>query len=186
MKTTILVFLTALSPLISRAADEIKPLDVKLGLWETTTKSDVGGMPAMASMPQIPEETLAKMPPEQRARVEAMMKGRGAGSPMNNTVRTCTTKESRDRGMDFLRNNDKSCTYKVLNSTADKLEMHMECTRQSMKTAGNVTVDRVDSEHVKSTVVMQISGGPMTNMRMTIDAKWVSSDCGDVKPPAIK
>src|SRR5579863_7235884 len=106
MKTTIFAILTALAPLAASAAD-IKPIDVKPGLWETTVKNDVTGMPAM-QMPQIPEETLNRMPPEQRARVEAMMKGRGAGG--TNTSKSCITQEMVNQGLNFQ--NDKSCTYK--------------------------------------------------------------------------
>jgi hypothetical protein len=178
MKTAILAFLTVLSPLISRAADEIKIFDVKPGLWETTSKSELS-MPAMPAMPQIPEESLAKMPPEQRARVEAMMKGR-AGGPQTNTSRSCVTKESLKRGFGQM---EKSCSYKVVNSSGDKLEMHMECVHGSARTEGDVSMERLDPEHVKGNVTMKSASGKSNfTIKASSESKWISTDCGDVKP----
>lgn len=169
--------------LLSRcqAADEIKPLDVKLGLWETTSKMDINGMPAMPAMPQIPEETLAKLPPAQRAQIEARMKA--AGGPRTTTVKSCITRDSLNRGV--FGPTENSCTYKVANSSSSKLEVHMECNREKTTMTGDLVVERADSEHAKGTMVMKASEGSMPiNMKMTFDTKWLSSDCGDVKPMA--
>ena len=43
-------------------------LDVKLGLWESTTVTDLGG----AAMPQM---DMSKLPPEQAAKIAEAMKG---------------------------------------------------------------------------------------------------------------
>lgn len=163
-----------LLPLASQA-DDIKPMDVKLGLWETTSKTDMPGMPT--SLPQIPEDALAKMPPEQRARIEAMMKGRGAPGTM--TTRSCTTRESLDRGLNFQ--NDKSCTYKVVSSSPAKQQIHVDCERGQMHTAGDLTLERADSEHVKGTMVMKPATGS-GDIKISFDTRWISSDCGSVKP----
>lgn len=165
-------------PLASQA-DDFKPMDVKLGLWETASKTDMPGMPA--SLPQIPEETLAKMPPEQRARIEAMMKGRGAPGSM--TTRSCLTRESLDRGLNFQ--NDKSCTYKVTGSSASKEQVHVECDRGQMHTTGDLTVERADNEHVKGTMVMKSPAGS-GDIKVSFESKWVSADCGSVKPVTAK
>src|SRR5450432_307498 len=82
MKTTILCGLILITPFASFAAD-LKPFDAKLGLWEGTTTMETTRGPAIPQKkPQISEETLAKMPPAQRAQVEAMITNSGApGSP---------------------------------------------------------------------------------------------------------
>ncbi len=72
------------------AADKITPLNVKEGLWEITVTHSMSGMPAM---PSIPPDALAKMPPEQRARIEAMMKG-GASTDVH---KDCITKEKLEK-----------------------------------------------------------------------------------------
>jgi hypothetical protein len=181
MKTLILAGLAVLLPL---AAQEIKPFDVKLGLWETAVKTEVSGVPAMSAIPQIPEETLAKLPPEQRARIEAMMKGRGAGGPGSMTTKVCVTRESLNRGFG---QNDKACTYKVLSSSPNKQVVHMECTRGSNKVSGDMILERLDAEHARGTVTMKSADSErQMESKMSFDNKWLSPDCGDVKPAGAK
>ncbi len=173
MRTKILLGLAILWPLASWAAD---PFDVKLGLWETS----ISGMPAMPAMPQIPESALANMSQQQRAQVEAMMKGRGgAGAPL--TARSCVTRESRDAGA--LGYTDKDCTSKVVNSSSSKQVLHMECKHGNVVSEGDVTIERTDSEHITGTVVMKTNvGGQSNESKMTFSNKWISADCGNVKP----
>ena|SRR5579883_860940 len=177
MMKTIVAMIALASPLMY-GADNIIPIDVKPGLWETTMKTEMNG--ATMQMPQIPEETLNRMPPEQRARVEAMMKGRG--SLGNNTTRSCITKDMIAQGLAYQK--DKSCTYKLANSSASKQEIHVECTRGPNQTNGDLVLDRVDSEHVKGNMVMKVSndGRGAMNMKMAFESKFISSDCGSVKP----
>lgn len=160
-------------------ADDIKPFDVKLGLWETTSTTDMSGM-AMPSMPQIPPDALSRMPPEQRARIEAMMKGRG-GSPQSMTVKSCITKETLARAGAFGQS-DKSCTMNVVSSTPMKQVLHMDCKRDNSHMTGDMTVERVDAEHVKGTSVIKSEGEHAISMKSTFETKWLSSDCGEVKP----
>ncbi len=182
MKTKIAMVLTMVAPLVASAAD-LKPLDVKTGLWETTAKTEIGGLPAR-SMPQIPEDRLAAMPPEQRARIEAMMKGRGMTGAQSTTTKSCLTRESLERG--FNLHNEKSCVVKLNNSSSSRQELHLECTRGANQTAGDLTIERVDAEHVKGNMLMKSSGNAGISVKMTFDTKFVSPDCGDVKPLGAK
>jgi hypothetical protein len=170
---------------VACAADEIKPLDVKLGLWETTASTEMPGTPRMQSAPSIPPDVLAKLPPEQRTRMEAMMKARAAGGPMLTTTKVCMTRDSLSNGMAFSRAN-KSCTTSVITSTPSKQQIHMVCDQAGTKMAGDLVVDRVDSEHIKGNMSMKSVEGPRpVAVKMSFDTKWVSSDCGDVMPPAL-
>src|SRR5579864_9222764 len=118
MKTTTFVLFSMLAPLLGRAQD-IKPLDIKVGLWETTATTEMAGMPAM-QMPQIPPDKLAQLPPEQQARIQAMMKGK-AGAPRTSTTKSCITREQLEKGLSFQQ--DKACTYKVASSSSSKQEI---------------------------------------------------------------
>jgi hypothetical protein len=160
-------------------AQDIKPFDVKLGLWETTSTTEMSGM-AMPAMPEIPPDALSRMPPEQRARVEAMMKGRG-GSPRAMTVRSCITKETLDRAGAFGQT-DKSCTMKVVSSTPMKQVLHMDCARDNNHMTGDMTIERVDTAHVKGTSVIKAEGEHAISMKSSFETKFLSPDCGDVKP----
>ena len=85
MKTRILLVLAFLTPLAGWAVDPV-PMDVKLGLWETTmtNQTDISSM--------IPPEVLARLTPEQRAKMEAAMQGRGGAR--TSTTKHCVTKDT--------------------------------------------------------------------------------------------
>jgi len=197
VKTTILFGIAILCPLAALTAQEIKPFDAKPGLWENTTSIEIAGMPAMPAMPQLTPDQLAKIPEAQRKQVEAMMNGRG-GSPRTMTTKSCVTKESLARAMAFSENanNQANCTRKVVNSSSDKIAFHMECQpdKTNMTMVGDMTIERVDAEHVKGSGTFKNSGtGPATgNATRTMESKisfstrWLSSDCGDVKPAGEK
>jgi len=171
-------------------AQDIKPVDIKPGLWENTTTTEISGL-AMPAMPQLTPDQLAKMPPDARARMEGMMKG-GAGAPRTNTMKACITREQLNKPL--FDSGDKSCTYKLVSSSSSSQQIHVECTRGNSKTSGDVNLDRVDSEHLKGNVNMKTSvdsaaggaaAGQNMNIKISFTNKWVSSDCGDVKPSGV-
>jgi hypothetical protein len=145
----------------------------------------MAGLPNMAGTP-IPRDVLDKMPPEQRARVEAMMKNRvgGGTSPMTNKV--CITRESLADGRAFSRRQE-NCTSKVVLSTPARQQVHIECNQQEMKMAGDLTVERIDSEHIKGSMVMKGGqpGRPI-DTTMSFENTWLSADCANVKPAAAR
>lgn len=53
---------------------KFQPLNVKTGLWESTTTSTTSGQ-----MP-LPSDMLAKLSPDQRARIEARMNANSAAN----------------------------------------------------------------------------------------------------------
>lgn len=172
-------------------AQDLKPVDVKPGLWENTTTSEISGM-AMPAMPQLTPDQLGKMPPEARARMEAMMRG-GAGSPRTSTTKACVTREQLSKPL--FDSGDKSCTYKLVGSSSGSQQIHVECTRGNSKTAGDLNLERVDSEHLKGNMNMKTSvdstasgssAGQNMNIKISFTNKWLASDCGDVKPSGEK
>ena len=156
---------------ISRAADNVTPLDLKPGLWETTTVSERSGMPSMAA------DKMASMPPEQRARIEAQMKS--MSSPTTTTRQSCRTdKDLRP----FTDDGNKSCKQTVVTSTSTKQELRMDCDMPGNKGTGTVTIEAKDPGHVNGLVLMHVgNNGRNMDMKITITAKWISSSCGDVK-----
>jgi hypothetical protein len=172
---------------IAMLAQDIRPVDIKPGLWENTTTSQISGVQLPTNMPQISPDQLAKMPPEARARVEAMMKG-GPGAPQTNTMKACITAEQLSKPL--MGYHDKSCTVKLVSSTSSTQQIHMECTRGNTSTAGDLNLNRVDSEHLKGDMLMKTTGDSSTNgsmaqnmtIKLSFTNKWLGSDCGDVKP----
>jgi len=157
------------------AADNITPLNVKEGLWEVTVTHSMTGMPATGN---IPPDALAKMPPEQRARVEAMMKG----GPSTDVRRECVTKEKLEKHSAFSANRE-DCTRTVVSSTGRKLEMKVHCEEKQSSTDGQFVIETIDSVTVKGTnhVVSNTSSGHTMTMDFTFSSKYLGPDCGDVK-----
>lgn len=177
MKKTILTGILFALPMASWAADV---LDVKPGLWEQTMTMEMTGGPAM---PQMTPEQLAQLPPAVRARMEGMM-----GAPQTITTKVCHTKESLADAEAYGRQQN-SCTSKVTTMSATKVEYHTDCTGR-FTGSGDFVVERVDPEHTRTTGVLKgvssagkkgDSGQPISQ-KMTITGKWLSADCGDVKP----
>jgi hypothetical protein len=167
-------------------AQDIRPLDIKPGLWENTTTSQMSGV-SMPNMPQIPPEKLAQMPPAQRAQVEAMMKG-SAGAPQTRTSKVCITHDQLSKPI--FDTGDKSCSYNLTSSSSSSQVIHVDCTRGNTKTGGDLTFKRVDSEHLTGDMLMKSTGdsstagsaGQNVTIKLAFSNKFLSSDCGDVKP----
>ncbi len=180
MKKMILTGIVLAWPLSSWAADVF---DVKLGLWESThtVTTEMAGMPSTPAMPQLTEAQLAQIPPAQRAQIEAMMKGRGgAGSPQSTTVKYCQTAESRARALN-VSPRESGCSTKLTSMSATKEEIHMDCAGK-FKASGDMVVERIDSEHAKGNMVLKSEGDRPMTIRMSFTTRWLSADCGDVKP----
>ena len=156
------------------AADSITPLNVKEGLWEMTVTHSMSGMPAT---PNIPPDVLAKMPPEQRARVEAAMKG----GPSTDVRKECITKEKLEKHSAFS-NNRGDCTRTVVNSTGSKLEVKIHCEEKQASTDGTLVLETVGSDRVKGTMqAVTNANGHTMNMNFTFSSKYLGPACGDVK-----
>ncbi len=150
-------------------------MDVKMGLWEITTKTNMGG--AMPTMPKISEEDMAKMPPAQRAQIEAMMKNM-AGAPM--VTKTCMTKEKYDKNSFMQQRPNQNCTQTITNNTRTSMDATIVCTAPA--STATMHMEATSSSAYTSTVKSK-STTRGREMEITIDmaGKWLGADCGDVK-----
>jgi hypothetical protein len=171
-KCILVLIISCFCSLTLSAADKLTPLNVKEGLWEITVTHSMTGMPAM---PAIPPDVLAKLPPEQRARMEAMMKG----GPI--VQKECITKEKLEKHSAFNVNRPE-CTRTVVSSTGSKLEMKIHCEGKQGASDGTLVVEAVGSDTTKGTMhlVTSASGANM-NIDMAFSSKYLGPDCGDVK-----
>ena len=154
------------------AADGMSWLNVKEGLWEVSVTHSISGMP---STPNIPPDALAKMPPDQRAKIEAMMGGKPT------VTKQCVTKDKLQQHTAFS-NARGDCTYNVTNSTATKVEAKFHCTDKSGASDGTYAMEALGLDSVKGTahIVTNANGQNMT-MDFTITSKYLGAACGDVK-----
>jgi hypothetical protein len=152
---------------------KLQPLNVKTGLWQSTTTY------TRAGEPPIPQGTLDRLTPEQRARLEERMKANGQTGTM--TYKSCLKKEDLENP-DFT--DKKQCTWTTLESTSGMAKGSATCNYQEsgMKLSGTGEIIAVDQEHVKGTIHMTATGnGHKMTTDGTLTAKWLGSSCGSIK-----
>jgi hypothetical protein len=171
VQTKSLVWAIFFSAVLMSAADTT-PLNVKEGLWEMTVTHSISGMPAA---PNLPPDALAKLPPEQRARIEAMVNG----TP--DVHKECVTREKLQKNAAFNANRG-DCTRTVVNSTGRKLEVKFHCEDKQTISDGTLLIDAMGTDSVKATMHSAVnSNGRAMTMDFSITSKYLGADCGDVK-----
>ena len=165
---------------VALAADYVKP-DIKPGLWEVTHVPQVSGQ-----MP-IPEDQLAKMTPEQRARVEAAIQASMSNAQKPRVSRECMTPEKIARGFDLGKHDDASCTRKVITSSSTELKLHDECSKPNGKSVTDVHFQVSGGVKMTGTVnVVMSSGTQSMTINNTLTGKWLGADCGNVKDAEVQ
>lgn len=171
--------LLAASASLAQPAAKMQP-----GLWEqsVTMKSASGQMEAQLAQMQ---QQMASMPPEQRKMVEEMMARQGTGmgpAGRAHTVRLCITAEQAER--QDVAQHDGNCKQELLQRSGNTLRYRFACTGENAATGeGEYTLASPTSYSGKASVVMQGRGQP-EKMDMSTTGRWVSADCGAVKPRA--
>jgi len=174
--------LVACAVALPAAAALAQSSHLRPGLWEETVTAKNDNPQANAAMEQM-KQRMAQMSPEQRAAMDKAMAGHGMGmGGAPNSHRVCITKEQIDRGF--------------------KPEDRGRCSRSNVSTAGNVTTfdfacqserggnvtghgtytEMGDSAFAANTVADMASPKMTMHIQSDIAGKFVSSDCGDIKP----
>ncbi len=164
-------------------AADLTPMNVKTGQWETTMTMQMSGMPMQAhQMPAIPPEALAKMPPEQRAKMEAMMSGMGGGAPKPIVEKSCIKKE--DLTKMPMADRDKSCKSNVISTSLMKQVIEVACDHNGVKTVSTMTVEATSSDAIKFNMVSKSTGGEQNvnmSMNMSGTSKYLGPVCAETK-----
>jgi hypothetical protein len=156
-----------------QAADYTKP-NIKPGLWEVTVT------PRMSGEMPIPDDQLAKMTAEQRAKVEAMVKGE-ASKP--HVYKDCMTPEKIAKGFQMEQGPDElACKRNIISSTASELTLHDECNHTNRKSVSDVHFTFKSGTQIDGTmhIVTTASGKSMT-VDSTVAGKFVTASCGAIK-----
>jgi hypothetical protein len=161
------------------AAESYTPLDVKTGQWETTMTVQNSGMPP------VPQEVLDRLTPEQRAKMEEMMKARASQGPRTNTSKSCLRKEDLEKPLLFGKDQS-ACKPTIVNSSRSKEEVKIDCNQasgsSSIKGMGTFNIEAVNSETVKINSQMTTGDGTHTMViKMSGTSKWVGPVCTESK-----
>jgi Protein of unknown function (DUF3617) len=159
---------------------------MKPGLWEIASR--VGGSGEMgakmaAAQAQMRQQ-LAEMPPAQRKQMEQMLAqqgmnmGTGAGSGI--TTRICISKEMAARNQPPTQQQG-NCKQEYTQRNGNTTRFKFTCANPPSSGTGEVTLHSAESYSMKMTTTSQTKGGP-EQMSMDAQGKWLSNDCGNIKP----
>jgi hypothetical protein len=140
-------------------------LDLRPGAWEVVMATSVAGLP-------IPQEALAKMPPDQRAKFDEAMKAR-AGKVNTTTMHNCVTQEDLDRG-DLMENERENCSRNVIEQSARGFEVEETCTGADPSKT-HMTFAAKSREAYTATI--ERSQGEAGKVHVEMTGRWVESKC---------
>jgi hypothetical protein len=148
------------------------------GLWETSVQMQ--GADIDAAMAQMKQQ-MARLPPEQRKQVEAMMGQRGIGmGGAPNTTRVCISKAMAERG--DVPSGDGRCTHQSMQRSGNKISFKYACAGNPPSSGeGEYTFDG-DKAYRGRMVMNTVRDGKPQRMEMNVAGRFVSSDCGAIKP----
>lgn len=156
------------------------------GLWEHsfTIKSESGKIEkAMAEM----KKQLASMPVEQRKMMEDMLskQGMALGSDKGSSVKVCISKEQAEN-LDFPQYQNDNCKNEILKKSSTTVDMKFTC-EGSTKTEGVAQVTMINDKKFNSKAEISITkDNKVEKMNMNSNGKWLSADCGNIKPKVVR
>jgi hypothetical protein len=156
---------------------------LKPGLWEINQTMQMSGAQGdrMAQM----QQQMANMPTEQRKMMEEMMArqgirmGQGGPGGGGMSIQMCMTKEMAERNEVPAQRGDCKTTQQSRSGTT--MKMAFTCSNPPSSGEGEVTFASPEAYNMKMMVNTQVQGKP-EKMNMEARAKWLASDCGDIKP----
>ena len=158
---------------------------IKPGLWEMQHK--MGGHPQMDQAMAQMQQQMAAMSPAQRKQMEAMlgqqgvtMPAPGAGGGM--ALKVCITPEMAARN-DMPKQTEGDCTTTVTSRSGNTMKMKFVCTQPPSSGEGTYTFSGDTAYTMQMRMTSQHQGKPQ-NVTMDGQGKWLSADCGTVKPMA--
>jgi hypothetical protein len=168
--------------LLAGAAESAKPsdpikLNIKLGLWEIATQANISGAPP------IPEDALAKMSPEQRARMQAAIESSMAEVAKPRLAKHCVTQEKVAQGFNLDRHHDSTtCQKKFVTNTSTELQLSETCPEANGSTSIDEHIQLSGSDQVAGTVhFVKSNGGKSMTVDSTVKGQWLAASCGDIK-----
>lgn len=150
------------------------------GLWENAVTMKSGNAQQNEAMAQA-QAAMASMPPEQRKMMQDMMAKQGvAMGSKPNSVQVCITPEMADRGE--MPQKEGRCTHKTVSRSGSTFKYSFTCEGNPPASGeGEYTLNGDKAFTGRNVVTTTVQGKP-ERMEMTVAGKWLSADCGSLKP----
>jgi len=154
----------------------------KPGLWEINHK--MGGSAEMDQAMAQMQQQMASMPPAQRKQMEDMLAKQGmsmgAGAGGGISMKVCMTKEMAERN-EMPQTQQGDCKSTAAPRVGNTQKISFVCTQPPSSGEGQITFTSNEAYTMKMVTTTTVKGKPE---KMTLDGsgKWLSADCGAVKP----
>jgi hypothetical protein len=155
---------------------------LKPGLWSlsnTMTSSDPQISQAMSAM----QQHMANMSPEQRQQMQKMMQQHGvqvdvgAGGALQ--TKLCMTREMAERKEFPVQQGD--CRQTYTQQSATRGHIAFTCTKPKVSGEGDLVADNDTSYRARMKIRSDEQGRNQT-VDMDVTGKWLSADCGNIRP----
>jgi hypothetical protein len=151
------------------------------GLWEHNVKFKSQSGEMEKSRAEMQAE-IASLPPDQRKMVEQMMAKKGMSLDAQNTIlRICVSKEQAER-MEPLPMNKADCKQDVVSRTSNSMKVKWVCGGNDPSNGEGEMRFSSDKAFTGRAVVNSVHEGKPDRMDVESIGKWVSADCGGIKP----
>jgi len=156
-----------------RAADKVESLDIRPGMWEIALTVESRGLPP------IPPEVRGKLTAEQRAQMDAKAREKAAEGPRTTIKKSCLSEKERARPfLPMFGGERQGCKQTVVNSSATRQEIRVECGKDSAQGGGKVLIEVLDSKNlVVSSEWSATDGERSLKVNSTAKLKWLSPLC---------
>jgi hypothetical protein len=150
---------------------------IKPGLWQIQVEREENGK----KMPEASErmkDHMNSMTPERRKQFEEMMKQRGVDTGAGGVIKLCYSQKMVEHGAWA---DQGGCKTDYSNRTVTSWKWHSVCPELHYQGDGEASFPDPENFVVKSSGV-STNGGKTLSMNSTRTGKWLSANCGDVKP----
>jgi hypothetical protein len=161
-------------------------MGLKPGLWEVKViKQVIDGRDMTAQIAAASanmQQAMANMPPEQRARMQAMVGNNGAGQGGSGGFRICVSPEMAKRNAPMV-DKEGRCQPGTVTHSGNETTYEFSCNingnasegKGQVTAAGDVITNRMD-------MTSHAANGKTRVMHTESEMHYLGSDCGDVKP----
>lgn len=153
---------------------------MKAGLWENSVQMKSAGGQAEAAMAQM-QSQMASLPPDQRKMMQDMLAKQGVGiGAKPHTVQICVSEAAAARGE--MPASDGKCQQTITQRSAAGMSFSFSCPGNPPTSGeGEYRFDGPGAYSGKMVMNTLVKGKP-ERMEMMQSGRWISADCGTLKP----
>ena len=161
------------------AAGAAPALDLQPGLWEIRLTVRTSGRPPM------PPEVLAKLTPQERARIEAKAKERAAEGPQTTVKKSCLHESDLLQPLMLTFGGEgQGCRQTVVEASPTRQQIKVQCGKGAPMGGGTIQIEAVDPKNAKVTSQWFATDGSRSlKMSSTATLKWLGAIC-ELEMPA--